>query len=86
MVKNIVLSKKTSNIVGGLAPKRRGDYVIVRQIGDNVFEVADCNGEIVREYQSSQLEHLVPSSFSSSSYLFLHIFRESKSSLLLFFT
>ena len=60
LVKNIVLSKKASNIVGGLAPKRRGDYVIVRQLGDNVFEVADCNGEIVGEYQSSQLEHLVP--------------------------
>ena len=58
MVKNIVLSKKASNIVGGLTPKCRGDYVIVTQLGDNMFEVADCNEEIVGEYQSSQLEHL----------------------------
>ena len=49
LVTNIVLSKKANNIVGGLASKRRGDYVIVRQLGDNIFEVANCNGEIVRE-------------------------------------
>ena len=60
LVKNIVLSKKARNIVKGLDPKRRGDYVIVRQLRNNMFEVTDCNGEIVGEYQSGQLEHLVP--------------------------
>ena len=57
-IKNVVLSNTSENIAGGLAPKNRGEYILTKQVTENLFELTGENGLLENTYHVKDLKHV----------------------------